>query len=76
MCEEKNKKIKEDDNMAMAIKPNEASVIKKDKLSAFLKEVSANKVTKEYWNECIASRDIFSSSDIEQMKRMCSRESN
>lgn len=73
---ERVKKVKEDDNMAMAIKPNEATVIKKGMLPSFLNELCANKVNKEYWNECAASRSVFSSSDIEEMKKMCNGENN
>lgn len=73
---ERVKKVKEDDNMAMAIKPNEATVIKKGMLPSFLNELRASKVNKEYWNECAASRSVFSSSDIEEMKKMCNGENN
>lgn len=73
---EQVKKVKEDDNMAMAIKPNEATVIKKGMLPSFLNELRASKVNKEYWNECAASRSVFSSSDIEEMKKMCNGENN
>ncbi len=65
------KTAKEDEKMAMAMKPNEASVIKKGMLSAFLSELNNNNVTKDYWHECETSRNIFSSSDIEKMKQMC-----
>lgn len=71
MDKSKEKSAKEDGNMAMAIKPNEATIIKKGMLSSFLNELCTQKVTEEYWNECAASRDIFSSSDIEKMKKMC-----
>lgn len=71
MSKNKRKRTKEDGNMAMAIKPNEATIIKKGMLSSFLSELCAQKVTEEYWNECAAARDIFSSSDIEKMKKMC-----
>ena len=73
---EQVKKVKEDENMAMAIKPNEATVIKKGMLPSFLNELHASKVNKEYWNECAASRSVFSSSDIEEMKKMCNGENN
>lgn len=62
--------------MAMAIKPNEATIIKKGMLPVFLSELHANRVSKEYWKECEASRDIFSSSDLEKMKKMCNGEEN
>lgn len=71
MDKSKEKGAKEDGNMAMAIKPDEATIIKKGMLSSFLSELCAQKVTKEYWNECAAARDVFSSSDIEKMKKMC-----
>lgn len=76
MSRNKDKKAKEDGNMAMAIKPSEATVIKKGMLTSFLSELQASKITKEYWNECAASRDIFSSSDIENMKKMCNGDKN
>ncbi len=67
---------KEDDNMAMAMKPNEATIIKKGMLSSFLKTLNANKVSEDYWTECEASRTVFSSSDVEKMKKMCNGENN
>ena len=71
MNTDNEKEKKEDENMAMIIKPNEATIIKKDMLSSFLAELCANEVTKEYWNECRSSRTLFSSSDMEKMKKMC-----
>ena len=68
------KKKEEDEKVAMIIKPSEATIIKKDMLSSFLTELCANEVTKEYWNECRASRNLFSSSDMERMKKMCNGE--
>lgn len=50
---------------------NRANVIKKGMLPAFLKELNENKTTKEYWNECKAARNAFTSDDIENMKMMC-----
>ena len=67
---------KEDENMAMAIKPNEATIIKTGMLPSFLSELHANKVTKEHWKECETSRNIFSSSDLDKMKKMCNGEEN
>ncbi len=66
----------EDENMAMAMKPNEATIIKKGMLSSFIKALNASKVSEDYWTECEASRNIFSSSDIEEMKKMCNGENN
>ena len=68
------KVTKEDENMAMAIKPNEATIIKTGMLPSFLSELHANKITKEYWKECETSRNIFSSSDLDKMKKMCNGE--
>lgn len=65
------KEEREDDSMAMMIKPNEATIIKKGMLSSFLNDLHNSKTTKEFWNECEASRNAFSTSDIEQMKKMC-----
>ncbi len=73
MSEERQQKAKEDENMAIVMKPNEASIIKKGMLSAFLSELSNSNVTKDYWAECEASRNAFSASDIEKMKQMCKR---
>lgn len=60
----------------MPIRPNKATIIKKEKLSMFLNELNKNKVTKEYWDECAASKNAFSSSDIENMKKLCNGEQN
>ncbi len=69
-------RVKEDESMALAIKPNEATIIKKGMLSSFLNELHESKVTEEYWAECAAARKTFSSSDIERMKKMCNGENN
>ena len=55
-------------------KINEATIIKFEKLSPFMKELNANKVSKDYWNECRASKNLFSSSEIERMKKRCNGE--
>ncbi|MEG1847629.1 MAG: hypothetical protein RR238_04085 [Lachnospiraceae bacterium] len=67
-----NKNIikKEDNNMTMVAKPNQATIINRDMLLAFIDELNANKPTKEYWSECEASNNLFSSSDIDEMKKM------
>lgn len=76
MDRSKNKKEKEDENMAIAVKPNEATIIRKDMLTSFLNELRTKKVTEEYWKECAASRELFSSSDIDMMKKMCDGDKN
>lgn len=75
MIEDENR-AKEDESMAMAIKPNEASIIKKGMLPAFLRELNNSRVAEDYWNECEASRNAFSPSDIEKMKQMCKNGKN
>ena len=67
---------KEDERMALTMKPNEATIIKKGMLKSFLYELQENKVTEEYWAECAASKNAFSSSDIERMKKMCNGEND
>ena len=71
-----NENRKEGAKMAIAMKPNEATIIKTGMLPAFLNELQENKVTKEYWEECETSRTFFTPSDIEEMKRMCNGEKN
>lgn len=70
----KEEEVKEGENMALAIKQNEATIIKKGMLSSFLNELHKSKVTEEYWAECVAARNVFSSSDVEKMKKMCNTE--
>lgn len=72
----KTKNAKEEEDMALAIKPNEATIIRKEMLHPFLKELHTNKTGKEYWKECAASKEMFSPSDIEKMKKMCNGENN
>lgn len=55
----------------MPNRSNAATIISKEKLSPFLAELKANRITKEYWNECNASRSLFSSSELEVMKKKC-----
>lgn len=62
--------------MALTMKPNEATIIKKGMLKSFMKELQKNKVTEEYWAECAASKNAFSPSDVEIMKKMCNGEKN
>lgn len=50
-----------------------ANMIKKGMLPAFLKELNENKTTKEYWDECKAARNTFTTDDVENMKMMCKR---
>ena len=38
-------------------------------LPSFLNEIQVNKITKDYWKECESSRTVFSSSDLEEMKK-------
>lgn len=57
--------------MAMAIKPDEATIIKKEMIHDFVGELCNNKVTKEYWNDCAKSREYFSASDVAEMKKLC-----
>lgn len=61
---------KEDNDMTMAARPNQATIINKDMLLAFIDELNENKPSKEYWSECKASNNFFSSSDIDKMKKM------
>lgn len=67
---------KEDDIMAITARPNEATIIKKDMLVAFINELCANKPSEEYWSECEQSKSIFSSSDIDKMKKIFDSGSN
>lgn len=55
----------------MTMKPTPANIIKKNMLSSFLKELDANKATKEYWEECRESQSVFTPDELERMKRMC-----
>lgn len=57
--------------MAIVIKPDEATIIKKEMLASFLADLEENKITKDYWKECKESKEIFSSLDLEKMKKMC-----
>lgn len=62
--------------MAMTVKPNEATIIKKTMLPSFLSELNSNRATKEFWDECSTSKRIFSSSDIDKMKKICNSEND
>lgn len=66
----KNDFKKEDNDMAISARPNQATIINKDMLLAFINELNANKPSKEYWSECEESSNVFSSSDIDEMKKM------
>jgi hypothetical protein len=56
------------------MKPGEATVIKSDMLKDFLNELCENRISKEYWNECMESRNLFSDSEVKKMKQMINGE--
>lgn len=62
---------KEETNMAVITKPNEANIIKNGMLTTFAKEVKMNIPDEDYWEECKMSKNLFSSEDIKNMKNMC-----
>jgi hypothetical protein len=61
-------------SMALVMKPGEATVIKSDMLKDFLNELCENRISKEYWNECMESRNLFSDSEVKKMKQMINGE--
>lgn len=57
--------------MAITMKPTQATIIKKNMLPLFLKELDKNKPDKKYWEECKKSKNAFTPDELEKMKRMC-----
>lgn len=55
----------------MKKKPKRAIGIKRGLMYSFLNKLHENHTDKAYWDECKTSRNTFTSSDIEEMKKRC-----